>query len=209
MSEQNPYEQLGVTENSSFEEIQSAKKRICEENNNDAKVVESIEAAYDAVIMDRLRLRQEGKIKVPERIRFPERKVESPVESKPLVQSTPNWVQNLLDSPSQKEVLVPTGVFLTLAGITAFGQTATTSLLPLLMALGFMGSVYFINSKEKRFGRSLLITLVMLVAGVALGNALANSLVSSGAMTNSPDQITSIASVVTFVLFWLASCFLK
>lgn len=26
MSEQNPYEQLGVTENSSFEEIQAAKK---------------------------------------------------------------------------------------------------------------------------------------------------------------------------------------
>ena len=72
MIEQNPYEQLGVTEGSSFEEIQAAKKRICDANNNDPKLVESIEAAYDAVIMDRLRLRQEGKIKVPERIRFPE-----------------------------------------------------------------------------------------------------------------------------------------
>ena len=206
MSEQTPYEQLGVTKNSSFEEIQSAKKRICEENSNDTKVIESIEAAYDAVIMDRLRLRQEGKIKVPERIRFPERKVESPVEKKVKAKSTPNWLQNLLDNPSQKEILISTAVFLTLATVTLLGQTATTSLLPLLMAIGFMSSVYLINSKEKRFGRSLLITLVMLIAGVSLGSAIAGSLANSGLMIVMPEQF---ASVVTFVLFWLASCFLK
>jgi hypothetical protein len=207
MSEQNPYEQLGVTESSSFEEIQAAKKRICEENKNDAKAVERIEAAYDAVIMDRLRLRQEGKIKVPERIRFPERLVESVVESKPVAKSSVNWMQSLLDTPSQKEILIPTGVFLTLAGITAISHTA--SLLPLLMALGFMANVYFINSKEKRFGRSLLITLITLIAGVTLGNALANSLVSNGMIANQSDQMASIASIMTFVLFWLASSFLK
>jgi hypothetical protein len=207
MSEQNPYEQLGVTESSSFEEIQAAKKRVCEENKNDAKVVERIEAAYDAVIMDRLRLRQEGKIKVPERIRFPERKVESPVESQPIAKNRANWRQNLIDTPSQREILLPTGVFLTLAGITAISHTAP--LLPLLMALGFMANVYFINNKEKRFGRSLLITLITLIAGVTLGTALANSLVSNGMIANQSDQMTSIASVMTFVLFWLASSFLK
>ena len=205
MSEQNPYDQLGVTESSSFEEIQAAKKRICQENGHDAKIVESIEAAYDAVIMDRLRLRQEGKIKVPERIRFPERKVESTVDSKPVAKSSPNWLQNLLDRPSQKEILVPSGVFLTLSVITAIG-TSTMSLLPLLMALGFMATVYFINSKEKRFGRSLLITLVMLIGGVVLGSALASSLASSNVIVAQSEQL---ASIVTFVLFWLASCFLK
>ena len=208
MSEQqNPYQQLGVTESSSFEEIQAAKKRICEENSNDPKVVESIEAAYDAVIMDRLRLRQEGKIKVPERIRFPERKVESPVTSKPIEQSSPNWLQNLLDTPSQKEVLIPTGVFLVLGTIAGIAQT--TSSLPLPMALGFIATVYFINNKEKRFGRALLITLVMLIIGVTLGNALASSLAGSGAIVVPSEQIAIVASVVTFVLFWLASCFLK
>ena len=206
MSEKSPYEQLGVTENSSFEEIQAAKKRICEENNNDVKVVEEIEAAYDAVIMDRLRLRQEGKIKVPERIRFPERKVESPVSSKPIEKRTPNWLQNLIDSPSQREILIPTGVFLSLAGIVALSQSVTTSLLPLLMSLGFMANIYFINSKEKKFGRSLLIALIMLIAGVSLGSALAASLVNGGITIGQPEQF---ASVVTFVLFWLASCFLK
>ena len=208
MSEQqNPYEQLGVTESSSFEEIQSAKKRICEANSNDAKVVEAIEAAYDAVIMDRLRLRQEGKIKVPERIRFPERKVESPIKSKAVEPNAPNWLQNIIDSPSQKEILIPTGVFLALSAIAIIETSVAT--LPLLMALGFMATVYFINSKEKRFGRSLLITLVMLIAGVTLGDALGNSLVNSNAMMVQPEQVSSVASVVAFILFWIASCFLK
>ena len=204
MSEQNPYQQLGVTENSSFEEIQAAKKRICEENNNDAKVVESIEAAYDAVIMDRLRLRQEGKIKVPERIRFPERKVEPKVASKPVEKSTPNWIQGLIDNPSQQEVLIPTVSFLSLATIVAIGQAGTA--LPLLTALGFMGTVYFINRKEKRFGRSLLITLVMLIAGMAFGAIIAGSLINGGLPIGQPEQF---AAVITFILFWIASCFLR
>ncbi|MFN6271303.1 MAG: CPP1-like family protein, partial [Microcystis sp.] len=40
MSEQNPYEQLGVTEESSFEEIQEAKQRLVQQYQNDSKIVE-------------------------------------------------------------------------------------------------------------------------------------------------------------------------
>ncbi|MEL6501721.1 MAG: CPP1-like family protein, partial [Cyanobacteria bacterium J06623_1] len=46
MSERNPYEQLGVTENSSFEEIQAAKKRLYEQHGNDSTVLEEVEIAY-------------------------------------------------------------------------------------------------------------------------------------------------------------------
>ena len=59
MSEQNPYEQLGVTEESSFEEIQEAKQRLVQQYQNDSKIVELIESAYDSVLMDRLRMRQD------------------------------------------------------------------------------------------------------------------------------------------------------
>ena len=65
MSDQNPYEKLGVTEDASFDEIQDAKGRLMQQHRGDQKLVESVEAAYDAIIMDRLRMRQEGKIKVP------------------------------------------------------------------------------------------------------------------------------------------------
>jgi hypothetical protein len=208
MSEQNPYEQLGVTENASFEEIQAAKKRLYEKYSNDSTVLEKVETAYDSIIMDRLRLRQEGKIKVPEKIRFPERIVEKPVNTSPIVtNSSAEWLQQLIDTPSQMDIILPTIIFLVLAGITVFSQNKDNSLLPLLMALGFMTNIYFLNRKEGRFGRAFLISLITLLSGIALGSGIASLLVGdSGGMILGGEQF---AAAVTFCLFWLVSCFLR
>ena len=220
MSEQNAYEQLGVGENASFEEIQDAKKRLTQQYSSDSKKVESIESAYDTIIMDRLRLRQEGKIKVPERIRFPERAPEAPANIAPSSQSySSNWLQQFIDNPSQADILLPTGIFLVLASIAVFAQTgnmspavnsaqpASTSLLPLLMALGFMANIYFLNRKEGRFGRAFLISMVALLLGIGLGSGVAQLFVSQGGgVVLGADKL---ASTVTFCLFWLASCFLR
>jgi len=59
MSDQSPYEKLGVSEDASFDEIQDARNRLFEQYSGDSKSVEIIEAAYDAILMDRLRMRQE------------------------------------------------------------------------------------------------------------------------------------------------------
>jgi hypothetical protein len=212
MSEQNPYEQLGVTENSSFEEIQAAKKRLFEQHGNDSAVLETVEVAYDSIIMDRLRLRQEGKIKVPEKIRFPERNVEKSLKVPQIVKEDSRvWLQELIDTPSQADILWPTGIFLTLSAIAVFAQNTAqntaSSILPLLMALGFIANIYFLNRKEGRSGRAFLISFIALFAGIALGTGLANLLLGQGGVTSlGQDQF---ASAVTFCLFWLVSCFLR
>lgn len=208
MSEQNPYEQLGVTENSSFEEIQAAKKRLYEQHGNDSAVLESVEIAYDSIIMDRLRMRQEGKIKVPEKIRFPERNVEKSMKVPPLVkEQSAVWLQELIDTPSQADILWPSGIFLTLAAIAVFSQNTGASILPLLMALGFIANIYFLNRKEGRSGRAFLISFIALFAGIALGTALGNLLLGQGGITVlGGDQF---ASALTFCLFWLVSCFFR
>lgn len=87
MSDKNPYETLGIDENSPFDEIQATRNRLVQEHAGDRKQLEAIEAAYEAILMDRLRLRQEGKIKVPDRIRFPERLLNHRQNSLPLRQS--------------------------------------------------------------------------------------------------------------------------
>jgi len=212
MSEQNPYEQLGVTENSSFEEIQAAKKRLFEQHGNDNAVLETVEVAYDSIIMDRLRLRQEGKIKVPEKIRFPERSVEKSFKVPQIVkEDSAVWLQELIDTPSQADILWPTGIFLTLSAIAVFAQNtaqnSSPSILPLLMALGFIANIYFLNRKEGRSGRAFLISFIALFAGIALGTGLANLLLGQGG-TNALGQ-DQFASAVTFCLFWLVSCFLR
>ncbi|MCA6538857.1 MAG: CPP1-like family protein, partial [Pseudanabaena sp. M037S2SP2A07QC] len=69
MSEPTPYEKLGVNDEASFEEVRDARDRLLRENEGDESQQEIIEVAYDAILMDRLRARKEGKIAVPDRIR--------------------------------------------------------------------------------------------------------------------------------------------
>lgn len=208
MSEQNPYEQLGVTENSSFEEIQAAKKRLYEQHGHDHTVLEEVEIAYDSIIMDRLRLRQEGKIKVPEKIRFPERNAEKTLKVPQIVNDkSAVWLQELVDRPSQADILWPSGIFLTLSAIAVFSPNSEASILPLLMALGFIANIYFLNRKEGRSGRAFLISFVALFAGIAIGTGLANLLLSQGGITALDNN--QFAAAVTFCLFWLVSCFLR
>jgi len=199
MTEQNPYEQLGVTEDASFEEIQEAKKRLMKEYENDQQQREAVEAAYDEVIMDRLRLRQEGKIKVPERIRFPERAKPAQSSPKQMNQATsPAWLQRLLDTPSRNDLLIAAGVFIVLGGVSLSSvDLATTAL-----TLGFPGTVFLLYRKEKRLGRSLIISVVSLLIGVGLGSVIA-PIVAAGM----PQvQFTVLA---TLFIFWLVSSFLR
>ena len=206
MSEQNPYEQLGVTEESSFEEIQEAKQRLVQQYQNDSKIVELIESAYDSVLMDRLRMRQEGRIKVPDRIRFPER-LTIPVESKPVTTSkSPNWWRSSIDTPSAQDIGVPAVIYACLGAITLLVPDPSGSLLPLLLAFGVFVNIYFFNRKEKRFGRALLFTLAGLVLGVALGAGLA-SLAAKADLNIFGDR--QIYALITFLIFWVISSFFR
>ncbi len=208
MSEQSPYEKLGVTEDSSFEEIQDAKQRLLQQYENDPKVTEAIEAAYDAVIMDRLRMRQEGKIKVPDRIRFPERSPAPKLETKPLISAqSRGWLNRLIDTPSARDIGMSAIVFGGLGAATFLVPGSGGSLSPLLLALGVFATIYFLNRKEKRFGRSVLLTFLSLVLGVALGAGIDSVL--SSARVVSPISGQQLYALVTFLLFWLSSSFLR
>jgi hypothetical protein len=208
VSEQSPYEQLGVGENASFEEIQDAKKRLTLEYQNEPKIVQTIEAAYDSIIMDRLRMRQEGKIKVPDQIRFPEKSLENltSIDSEP-IPTPPNWLKRLLDNPSVSEIIWPGVIFLLLSVITVLVKTDVNSPISLLLALGFGANIYFLNRKERLFGRAFLISLLGLCLGLGIGYGLANLLITpnTGIIFNQEQ----FACLFTFCLFWLISSFIR
>jgi hypothetical protein len=208
MSEQTPYQTLGVTEDSSFEEIQSIKSQLSQKYQGDSRALEVIESAYDAILMDRLKLRQEGKIKVPDRIRFPERLAEKPPASPSInISSSPAWLQRLVDTPSTNDILWPAGVFGALAGISILNPDKTGSSSSLLLVIGVFASIYFINRKEKKIGRAFLITLVALLLGVALGAGLTSLLAVSGLTFGLASE--QISCIVTFILFWVVSSFFR
>lgn len=208
MSEQTPYQTLGVTEDSSFDEIQAVKSRLSQKYQGDNRALEIVESAYDAILMDRLKLRQEGKIKVPDIIRFPERMVEKPPSLPSInMSNSPAWIQQLVDTPSRNDILLPAGIFAVLGAISAFNKDTTGSFSSLLLVIGVFITIYFINRKERKIGRAFLITLVALLLGVALGTVLAGLLGASGLMFGLASE--QVACFVAFLFFWIASSFLR
>jgi len=210
MSELNPYEQLGVTENASFEEIQIAKQELQTKYQNDSQVLENIEIAYDIIIMQRLRLRQEGKIKVPEQIRYPE-KIKTIEPKKSIAISNPInpkislWFNDLLDQPSLKNISISGVVFLVLIFVSIF--SADVSILPLLLTVGVGTSFFILYQKQKQFWRSIGITFIAFIIGVCVANILLSLLIGSG--FNVSLESEKFASLFTFCLLWLVSNFTR
>ncbi len=208
MSEQSPYEKLGVTEEASFDEIQDAKGRLLLQHRGDQKLIESLEAAYDAIIMDRLRMRQEGKIKVPERIRFPEKLSPPPSFTQTPVNRSPAWLQRLFDNPTPAELIWPAASFSLLTAATVFYRSPDpSSILPFMLALGVGCNVYFLNRKEQQLGRAVLLTLAGLLVGVGLGTMLAGFLTPQLATIGLTTE--KFATLMTFFILWLISSFLR
>ena len=209
MSSQSPYEQLGVTEASSFEEIQDARNQLFAQHQGDRKQLESIEAAYDAVLMDRLRLRQEGKIKVPDRIRFPE-KIVSPPASPPPAPTNQGaaWLQRLVDTPSRADILMPAGVLTALSALVLLTPRASSAnVVQMALILGMGASFYFLYRKERKLGRTVLLGLLGLVGGFLAGALLSTVLLSQIAGAGLNPNV--VVSVVTFFILWLVSSFLR
>jgi len=203
MGDQNSYSVLGLTEGSSFEEIQEARDRLLQECEGDRAQREAVESAYDAILMERLRLRQEGKIKVPDRIRF----AESVSEPPPTPSVTPNlaqfdWLSSLTDTPSREDVLWPALAFSVLAVLGLYSAPS----LALALASGF--SIYFLNRKENKFWRSVLLSFIGLVVGLGLGLSIGRYLIPQGVnfAWATPD---AIASLLTCFVLWLVSSFLR
>ncbi|NER79716.1 MAG: hypothetical protein F6K42_09055 [Leptolyngbya sp. SIO1D8] len=206
MTDPNSYDTLGLDESSSFEQIQEARERLLEECDGDRKRMDAIEAAYDAILMERLRLRQEGKIKVPDRIRFAETSAEKP-ETAPSNSPTarPAWFTGLLDTPSRNDILLPAGIFSALA----FVSLAVPSL---ALAIGVGCTIYFLNRKEYRFWRAILLTILGLSIGLIVGIVLGQLVAPQGAaLLNIPESgvVQIVGAIVTLIVFWVTSSFLR
>lgn len=208
MSDQTNYEKLGVTEDATFDEIQEARSRLLQQYSGDRKHLETVEAAYDAILMERLRMRQEGKIKVPEGIRFAERLSQiPPKENKTPAKQSPAWLQNLRDTPSLTDVVLPGSLFLGLSALSVFYTAASMQILQLELIVGVGLSVYFINRKEQKLGRAVLLTVLGLITGLVAGGLVGSLLQAQlASLTLTVEQFST---VLTFILFWLISSFLR
>lgn len=207
MSQQSPYEQLGVSEDATFEEIQAAKQRVLAQLGGDDTLQNNIEAAYDAILMERLKLRQQNKIKVPEEIRFPEKLLATvPKFAPPSLSNSPSWLGDTFERPDRSSLLTTSSAYALLAGAVLVPRIADTGL-PTIMALGTAFSLYFINQKQRRFKRALLGSLLALGVGMLVAGLLVNSAHLPVSSIGLQGEV--FAALVTFVCLWIASSFTK
>lgn len=208
MSDQNPYEQLGVSESASFEAIQTARDRRLAELEGNAPQVAAIHAAYDTILMDRLRLRQEGKIKVPDRIRFPEKLMQPTPSAAPTAKYAPaGWLEGIVDRPGLVEVAVP-GAIMSVLGASVL-WLASPAILQFAMAMATGSTLYLVFRKENKLGRAVLFAVLGLVIGFALTQLLLYLFLPLKLWPGFPLTVDVFQSLVTFVVFWLVSSFLK
>ena len=206
MNESN-YKTLGLDESSSFEEVQVARKRLLEECESNPQQKEAIEAAYDAILMERLIMRQEGKIKVPDRIRFAEKSAESSSSTSRVslpAPQPPGWLQDWLDTPSRDDILWPSVVFLGLAALAWFLVNSAST------ALGFSvaATIFFLNRKERKFWRSFAFAAGGLLIGVLLG-WLAINLIGQPGLELTRERANAVVGIITMILLWFVSSFLR
>ncbi len=210
MSDQTPYEKLGVAESASFEDIQSTRDRLLREYAGDVKKCSEVEASYDAVLMRRLKLRQDGKIKVPDGIRFAEKTPSSlPKLSMPSLPNPGSWVTDIFVLPTLLEWVVPTAMALMLMMLVTLNPLPATVQFVGSMATG--STLYGIYRKERSLGRSVLFGFVGLIIGYALGAGL-YGLIPMEARSFLPGGAQSLDVVVTWVVclvLWLTAIFVK
>ncbi|MER3435750.1 MAG: molecular chaperone DnaJ [Leptolyngbya sp. ERB_1_1] len=205
MSAQSPYEKLGVSEGATFEEIQTARARLVEELAGDQRKISEVEAAYDSVLMERLRLRQEGKIKVPDRIRFPEKLVQAtPTETPAPTAKSNQWLSSLIDQPSVQDIAFPAVGMAGLGALVYFYPT--DQVLQIAMALATGTTLYFLYRKERKLGRAILLGVTGLLLGFAIGGVAYTLLLPSLPWLPSNEIVISL---VTFLVLWLVSSFTK
>ncbi|MEB3292130.1 MAG: CPP1-like family protein [Synechococcales bacterium] len=211
MSEQNPYEKLGVNEGASFEEIQSSRSRLLEEHAGNPQKQAELEKAYDAVLMERLKQRQEGKIKVPDGIRFAE-KTPQPATTPTLTlpkPEAPAWLQTWVGQPDLWNLLVPAIV---LVGLSVWiGWMPRSDVLQLTMAFATGTSLFFLYRKEHKLGRAVLLSFVSSILGFLLGLAIYALLPASIRVSLPAGEMGQnlVISWVVFLVLWIVTVFFK
>ena len=179
----NPYTLLGIAPQSTFEEVQAARQAKLDATGDDPLARSRVEAAYDAVLMDRLKERQQGR--VSSAARSASQKETLPTPARPPLAQLPSLPSLSLPRigggssaagrplsvslASGRERLVPLighGVLLVLA--LAFPGAAPDALL----ALAALTTLVNLQRRNGTFGRSVGYTVLLLALGLGLSQLL-------------------------------------
>ena len=212
-SQPSAYERLGITVDAGFDAVQSAKQERLSEVGDDPQARAQIEAAYDAVLMDRLKERQQGKVSSAA-LNASQREAKSTSLASPL--QRPN-LPPLPKISGLKTPSLPAGSFslpslalaegaerwLPLAGFSVLLLLlAPPSSAELVLALGTVLTVVNLQRRNRRLlsaaGWGVLLLSVGLVSGALLMRVLDPAMPLG--LPLAPQQVQSLPALVLLLL---------
>lgn len=206
-----PYERLGVAPDASFDTVQEAKLARLDEAGDDPLVRSRIEAAYDAVLMDRLKERQQGRVSSAARSAS-QREQASPPPSRPALSALPSLPQlppSRLPRPSfslpQLQLATGRDLWFPLAadGVLLLLLVLMPGAAPeLLTALATGVTLLNLQRRHGRFLAAVGWSFALLCLGLVLGGLLAGGLgpALSQSLSITTLQLQSIPAILLLLL---------
>jgi hypothetical protein len=206
-----PYQRLGVEPDASFDAVQAARAARLEEVGEDPLARSRVEAAYDAVLMDRLKERQQGKVSSAARTAS-QREQASPPPSRPVLPSLPSLPQLPAGrisppSPTLPNLALANGRERWFPLATHGALLVLLAALPavppdLLLALATTATVLNLQRRNGRFLAAVGWSVALLVVGLVLGGLLLSALAPGlpPSLPLSPAQIEAIPALLLLLL---------
>lgn len=190
-----PYKRLGVSHDASAEEIREARNFLLEQYAGHERSVESIEAAYEKILMTSFRERKKTKINLKSRL-------------KKKVEDSPPWVKTLISfiELPPADIIVRRLFLFAFMGAWSIMNSAESG--PAFqVALSLLACIYFLNDKMKNVVRASLTGFGALVVGWIVGSMLVPMIPS--VLLQPTWTLELLTSLVSYVFMFLACTFLK
>ncbi|MEB3323291.1 MAG: CPP1-like family protein [Synechococcaceae cyanobacterium] len=206
-----PYKLLGIPRDAGFEAVQAARDARLQERTEDPIARSRIEAAYDAVLMDRLKERQQGRVSSAARSAS-QREQAVPPPGRPSLPALPSLPQlpgprsgrsgpslPALEWASGRERWFPLATHGLLLALLLLLPSAPPEL---LVALATLATVLNLQRRNGRFLAALGWSFGLLVLGLALGSLLLGVLSTTLplGLPLGPLQVQSLPAILLLLL---------
>ncbi|KAH7549281.1 hypothetical protein JRO89_XS13G0008500 [Xanthoceras sorbifolium] len=190
-----PYKRLGVSPYASEEEIWGSRNFLLQQYAGHERSEESIEAAFEKLLMTSFKQRKKTKINLKSRL-------------KKKVEESPPWIQNLLnfvELPPMDIIFRRLFLFAFMGGWSIMNSAEGGPAFQVAVSLA--ACIYFLNEKTKSLARASIIGFGALAGGWICGSFLVPMIPT--VLIHPTWTLELLTSLVAYVFLFLACTFLK
>lgn len=191
VNEWDPYKRLGVDRDATEDEILEARNFLIKQYGGHERSVESIEAAFEKIMMTSFRVRKKSKINLKSKL-------------KKKVDDSPPWVKNIVESveiPERKVIQNRAALFFIIGVWSIFRSTEGGPVFQVAVAL--VTCIFLLNTKLKSIGRSCVIGFGSFVIGWFVGSVIPSFLLPP----TWPAEL--VTSLISYIFLFMGCTFVK